>query len=79
LNRTEGANLISRFLDGSSEPYEWDDFTSVRCKDSVLESARQRCAAVQDEYPSENPGEYCNSQGVEVLRRIAAELRERAV
>jgi hypothetical protein len=76
LTRTEAAELILRFLEGSCSPWEWDDFTSVRYWDPVLESARERCVDVRSVYPPENQTAYCGPRGVETLRELAVQLRE---
>jgi hypothetical protein len=78
FNRLEAADLIVRFLEGSCGSYEWDDFTSVRYQDPVLEAARERCVLVRDQHPPDRKGHYCNGDGEAMLRSIAAELRERA-
>ena len=77
LTPAEAADEIDRFLRGAGNPYDWDDFTSIRCNDPVVEAARLRCIAVRDEHPPELPGEYCNARGREVLRKLSAKLRER--
>ena len=79
VSPSQAADAIDRFLQSRGEPYDWDDFTSVRCSNPVVEAARLRCIAIRDEYPPERPSEYCNSRGLEVLRELAASLRERAV
>jgi hypothetical protein len=37
---------LSDFIDGSSGPYDWDEFTSVRIADPVLEDIRMRAASI---------------------------------
>ena len=78
LSPAEAAVVIERFLQGTGEPDDWDDFTSVRCKDPIVEAARLRCISVRDEYPPERSGEYCSAMGLDVLRDLAMSLRGRA-
>jgi hypothetical protein len=80
LGREEIANLILRFLAGSVEPYEWDDFISVPQADPDLEAVRRTCVSLREEHPSsDHPREYCNAQGIELLEELARQLRGRAV
>ena len=79
LTPAEAADAIDRFLEGGGKSYDWDDFTSVRCRDPIVEPARLRCIAVRDGHPPERPGEYCSARGRQVLRELAPSLRERAV
>ena len=74
LARSRAAAVILAFLDGSCKPYDWDDFTSVRHQDPLIETARRRCVEIHDQYPPETPGRYCNNEGLELLRAIADEL-----
>jgi hypothetical protein len=76
LTRSEAAAIIEKFVADETDEYEWDDFTSVRYSDPLVESARRRCLAVHDEYPAP-PGarRYCSEEGVIVLRSIAVALR----
>ena len=76
MSPAEAAEVIDRFLQGTGAPYAWDDFTSVRCTDPVVEAARLRCVSVRDEHPSERPGEYCSAPGLSVLRDLATSLRQ---
>jgi len=78
LSPAEAADAIDRFLRATGEPYDWDDFTSVRFKDPEVDAIRLRCIAVRDEYPPDRPGEYCSARGRRVLRELADQLRRRA-
>jgi hypothetical protein len=69
------ASIIEAFVDGKSGPWDWDDFTSIKKKEALLESVRSRCISVRDEYPPKSEGAYCNTEGVEVLRALVRELR----
>jgi hypothetical protein len=76
LTREEAADIIARFLAGKGEKWEWDDFTSVPVKgDRELDAIALFCNLVHDIYPPTKAGEYCSSEGVQVLRRIEGYLR----
>ena len=76
MTRQEAATLIESFLAGSCGAWDWDNFTSVTQQDAAVERARRTCIAVRDEYPAIVSHEYCSSAGREILRLVAAELRE---
>jgi hypothetical protein len=71
----EVADIIEAFLDGRSERWDWDDFVSIGIADPTLESVRLACVRIQDEYPAERPGQYCNDAGAMALRALASSLR----
>lgn len=71
----EAAAVIEAFVGGSSSKWDWDDFTSPKKKDPFLESVRQRCLAVYDDYPAKSAGRYCSDDGLDALRAIAREVR----
>ena len=72
----EVADLIERFVNGTgTDPWEWDDFVSVPIPDPRLESIRQRCASLADDFPANAPGSYCGPEGENVLRDVIRELR----
>lgn len=76
LTRSEVATIIDEFLSGVGGRWDWDDFCSFPIADPELESIRQRCIGVRDEYPSETG--YCGDEGLRVLRGFVAQLRQRA-
>jgi hypothetical protein len=75
ITRLEAAQVIELFVAGtSSDPWDWDDFTSVRYKDPVVEEARRECLEVFDRFPGPE-GHYCNDEGMKYLLSIAQRLR----
>jgi hypothetical protein len=74
--KDEVAKLIENFVNGSGGPWDWDDFISVRVADEELEAIRIECVRTQSEYPG-GPNQWCNEQGLEVLRSLAEQLRSR--
>lgn len=75
-SRSEIRQLILNFVPGTGGRWDWDDFTSIRYKDPLIEEVRQRCAAVQDLYRSEDRRRYCNEEGLKELRRLADLLKD---
>ena len=73
-NREDVAKSIQDFVDGTGGQWDWDDFISSRIVDEELETIRTKCLSVQSEYPG-GPNQWCNEQGVDVLRGLARQLR----
>jgi len=73
--REEVANTIEGFVNGTGKQWDWDGFTSIRLDDPELEAIRQRCISVRDEFP---PDKASSPAGVEVMRKLAGELRVHA-
>jgi hypothetical protein len=74
-DRQEAADLIEGFLQGSLGVWAWDDFISVSQRVPELEQIRRECADLPHQFPPEQPGEYCNQQGLQVLRGYLRQLR----
>ena len=74
----EVANTIEGFVSGTGKQWDWDGFTSIRIDDPELEKIRQRCISVRDEFPPDKAADYCSPAGMEVMRKLAGELRARA-
>jgi hypothetical protein len=74
LTPKEVRDILTRFLDGTGSPYEFDDFVSVRIGDRQLDEIRDRCAGLWSEFPPERPGHYCGEAGVAVIREFIEEL-----
>ena len=70
------AKTIENFIDGSGGPWDWDDFISVRIADEELEAIRIECLRTQSDYPG-GPNEWCNEEGLDVLRNLARQIRSR--
>ncbi len=74
--REEVVRLIRAFLDGSCGERDWDDFTSVKQKNTAIEQVRIRLIQIHDLFPSQNPREYCNDQGVQEMLEIIRALEK---
>jgi hypothetical protein len=74
----EVATTIEGFVNGSGRQWDWDGFTSIRIDDPELEKIRQRCIAIRDEFPPQNPTDYCSPAGMEAMRKLVEGLQARA-
>lgn len=72
----EVAEILERFISGGCSEWEWDDFTSVPIKDSVLEKIRIHCVQLHDIFPSVNRDHYTNEAGMQILRDYIVQLRK---
>lgn len=76
LSYEEVGQILQNFLDGKGRPLAWDGFTlGASFEDRLLERVRIRCAGLSQEFPSNNPHEYCNEQGREIIRDYIRKLR----
>jgi hypothetical protein len=73
--REQVASTIEGFVNGGANQWDWDGFTSIRIDDPELEKIRQRCISVRDEFPPEKVTDYCSPAGMEVMRKLAGELK----
>lgn len=76
-SEAEIATLIESFANGSSGSWDWDDFVSVQHTNERIEAARVACLKVEHEFPG-GASRWCNDDGLERLRAIAAQLRASA-
>ena len=75
VNKDYVADLIQEMIDGNSQGWDWDDFTTIPIKDPYLDGIRQRCARLWKEYPPDRKADYCGPKGVEIMESYVAELR----
>ena len=74
LTSIEVAAIIERFLDGTGEKWDWDDFTSISILDPVLDGVRRTCGELPDRYPPVRPSHYCSEAGFQILRTLVQDL-----
>ena len=66
---------LELILDGK-HPRALDDFISSRSfKNPRLEAIRRRIAQLDEEFPPESKGEYCNPKGMEIIQEYIRELK----
>ena len=73
--REQVASTIEGFVSGRDNQWDWDGFISIRIDDPELEKIRQRCISVRDEFPPDKVTDYCSPAGMEVMRKLADELK----
>jgi hypothetical protein len=75
----ELADVIERFIDGTSLTLEWDIYSLGKTyEDSFLVSVQQRMLSIPIEFPPASEREYTSPEGLMVLRKLVKELRSRA-
>jgi hypothetical protein len=72
---SEAADTIERFLAGQVSDREWDDFTCIRPKDPVVQSAKQRVREIEERHRCSTPPTYLDETGQSALREVVASLR----
>jgi hypothetical protein len=76
LSNQEVAQILEDFLVGKGSRWAWDDFTlGMSFEDKNLEDIRVRCVGLSKEFPPDDPKEYCNEKGRDVLRGYIKDLR----
>jgi hypothetical protein len=82
IGNLEVADILEDFLEGRGDPLAWDGFTQGSSLNDLdnerLEQIRQRCARLDQEFPPDKPGEFCNEQGRHAIRSYVAELRSQS-
>ena len=74
----EVANTIEGFVKGTGNQWAWDGFVSIRLDDPELEAIRQKCISIRDEFPPAGPRGYCSEAGMEIMRQMVQDLRNRS-
>ena len=67
----ETAELITRFVKGEAEDWEWSTFEAVPAEVPALETLRQEVLAVAVKHAPRNGNEWCAPAGLDALRAIA--------
>lgn len=74
-SKAEVARIIENFLEGKGNDYDWDDFISIPILDNELERIRRDCAHLDQKYPATVKGQFCNGEGMDVLRSYVKILK----
>lgn len=77
MKRSDVADILERFINGTGPDDEWDDFLSIRLLDPFLEEIRVQCNSLDIKFPPEKKGEFCNGSGIQVLKGYVRLLREK--
>ncbi len=76
LSNQEVAQILEDFLESRGSRWAWDDYTlGMSFEDKHLEDIRIRCVGLSQEFPPDNPNEYCNEHGRDVIREYIKQLR----
>jgi hypothetical protein len=79
MDYNELADVIERFIGGTSGPLEWDIYSLGKTyEDPFLVSVQKRMLSVWVEFPPASKKEYTSPEGLAVLRKLVEELRSRA-
>lgn len=70
----EAAQLITRFVKGEAEDWEWGVLVDVPAEQPEVEALRQELLAVAEKNPPRNGNEWCAPEGMVALRTIANRL-----
>lgn len=71
ITRQEAADIIDCFANHKQLPSaEWDDFTSIKHKDSLIEQVASECVMIRDKFPPSAEGGYCNEKGFARMREL---------
>lgn len=73
--RSEVADIIEAFLDGTGGAWDWDDFESTRIDDAELDLVREFCLDVPTRFPPPSSAGFCSESGQAELRHLVLELR----
>jgi len=71
------ALTIENFLDGKGADWDWDSYLSTRFCDSYLQEVQMRMNGMSNEFPPQQTGSYCGSEGFKVMRGCVDQLRQR--
>jgi hypothetical protein len=71
----EVANIIESFVEGTGRNWDWDDFCSHEIENRELDAIRLKCCELSSSHPPIAKGQYCNDEGIELLRETVKNLR----
>jgi hypothetical protein len=74
-NRQEVADIIESFVQGSGRKWDWDDFCSHEIESRELDAIRLKCCELSSSHPPISKAQYCNEEGIEILRDMVRNLR----
>jgi hypothetical protein len=76
MKRDEIINTVESFVEGTSfDPWEWDDFLSIKIPDQNAESVRLEIAGISKSYPPTQEGWWCSAEGLNELDRLIKRLK----
>jgi len=72
----DAAAIIRRFVYGTSDQYEWDDFETQNEMNPEVDLAIHLCWYFAGEFPAKKPTEYCGRGADKHFLRIAEALEK---
>jgi hypothetical protein len=72
----EVSNIIQRFVDGTGDKWEWDDFCSVPMENPDLEMTRGKCINLCFTHPASDKQHFCDADGIQLLLEMVQSLRD---
>jgi len=70
----DAAEIIRRFVHGTGDQYEWDDFETISENNPDVDLAIELCLFFAGEFPATNKNEYCDKQADPYFLKIAEAL-----
>ena len=71
------ADTIEKFVTGTCGQWDWDDLISIASPDPYLRHIQEQCNIMQDRFPADEKGRYCNEEGCKALLLLAREVRDK--
>ncbi len=68
---------IQSFINKQGGAWDWDDFLYAPIKDPYLKEIQQKCLNLPDKYPPGDPKEYCNEEGIKILKQLLSDLKSK--
>jgi hypothetical protein len=72
----DAADIIRRFANGTTLPYEWDDFETQNEDNPEADIAIKLIWFLASKYPAQKPTEYCDKKAIPFFLKIADALEK---
>lgn len=73
-DRNRVAEMLRRFVNGTSSPWEFDDFISTPQRDIDLEEARVEILAIPNQFPADTADAFASERGLDRIVEISKKL-----
>ena len=74
---TESIVTVREFLAGTGGPYDWGELLNLPVKEPEVAELQGFCRQLPQDYPPEDPVDYCSRKGMERLAEFVNELERR--
>ncbi len=76
MTYAEVADTLEDFVEHRGDKWDWENYMSATFfEDDYLRQIQNRMIHLSDEFPPGKEGGFCNSEGIEVIRKYIHELR----